>query len=379
MNDAAIAALRRRSIEASIRSLVILTPLNIQYLLGFQSNAYSRPLALVLPSEGAPTFIVPRLEDTQATMLTGLPDVRSYIEWPEGSRAGGSLDAEFRALLREVLRQRDLLRDRLGIERAMLVLPREPLMREATDPTEWVDVSGWVESLRMIKGPNDIENFRRAARVGAAGLDAGLAAARASASELEIRGAAIHGAYSAAAKIATDLPIIVNGNALVGARGAAIHAPAGRSRPADGDLVFVVLATSVGSSTCELSRTIVVGGRPTAEQLRVFGAVSRVHEVLRRLARPGAVASDLDLAARRTLAEFKLAEHMPMRAGHGLGAAGVEIPNIGTADPTPLQAGMVVSLEPGVCIPGFGAMLWSENYLITQDGAEKLTDYPVTL
>ncbi len=379
MNDAAIAALRQRSIDAGVQSLLISIPLNLQYLIGYQSNAYSRPIALILPSQGAPTFIVPRLEALQAAMLTRLSDIRSYVEWPEGSRAGGNIDAEFRALLREVLRERNLLRGRLGIERATLTSSREPALHEATEGTDWVDVSGWVESLRLIKSPEEVENFRRAARVAAAGLDAGLAAARVGASELEIRGAGIHAAFDAAATLATDLPIIVNGNALAGKRTAAIHAPAGRNRPAEGDLVFLVLAVSVGSSTCELSRTIVIGGRPTAEQLRLFRAVGQAHEVVRDLARPGAIASDLDLAARRTLAEFKLAEYLPMRTGHGLGAAGVESPNLGAADPTPLQAGMVLSIEPGVCIPDFGAMLWAENYLVTQGGAEKLTNYAIDL
>ena len=116
--------------------------------------------------------------------------------------------------------------------------------------------------------------------------------------------------------------------------------------------MFLVLSVAVAGAHCELSRTIVMGDAPTEEQRRMFRAVSSAHEAARALARPGTPASDLDRAARRALAVEKLAEHLTMRTGHGLGTAPVEAPNLGAGDETPLQAGMVISIEPGVCVPG---------------------------
>ena len=63
--------------------------------------------------------------------------------------------------------------------------------------------------------------------------------------------------------------------------------------------------------------------------------------------------------------------------GHGLGLAPVEAPNLGAGDETPLEAGMVISIEPGVCIPGAGGALWADNYVVTREGVEALTAYPV--
>jgi Xaa-Pro aminopeptidase/Xaa-Pro dipeptidase len=68
-----------------------------------------------------------------------------------------------------------------------------------------------------------------------------------------------------------------------------------------------------------------------------------------------------------------------MRTGHGLGLAPVEAPNLGAGDETPLQAGMVISIEPGVCVPGVGGALWADNYVVTPTGVEPLTAYPIDL
>jgi Xaa-Pro aminopeptidase len=69
-----------------------------------------------------------------------------------------------------------------------------------------------------------------------------------------------------------------------------------------------------------------------------------------------------------------------MRTGHGLGiSGGSESPQLGAADRTPLSPGMVVSIEPSVCIPGFGGVCWADNYVITEAGAEQLSDYPVVV
>ena len=65
-----------------------------------------------------------------------------------------------------------------------------------------------------------------------------------------------------------------------------------------------------------------------------------------------------------------------MRTGHGLGLAPVEAPNLGAGDETPLEAGMVISIEPGVCIPGAGGALWADNYVVTREGVERLDRLP---
>lgn len=375
----AVEALRQRARDADLAGVVVLSPVNLRYLSGFHSNAYSRPLALVVPTSGDPTLLVPKLEEHQAHDLSWVTDIRSFVEWAEGSRAGGSIEAEFQALLTEVLGERQLLKKRLGFERAAISAIREPVLKAAIPDVDWTDVSGWVEAVRLLKSAEETENHRLAAKIAAVGLDAGFALARDGRSEFEIRGAAIAAASDEAARTYPDRFVSVAGNALVGPRIAGIHAPASGTRARPTDLVFLVLSVSFEGSACELSRTVVAGATATPEQQCLFRAVRRAHEAARAAAKPGTPGRDVDVAARRALADFGLAEYLPMRAGHGLGFGGVEGPNLGAGDGTLLASGMIISIEPGVCIPGFGGVLWADNYRVTDKGLAQLTSYPIEL
>jgi Xaa-Pro dipeptidase len=369
--------LRARIREADVAAAVLVHPPNLRYLVGFHSNAYSRPLTLVVPTEGEPALLVPRLEELQAREMTSVADIRSYVEWDEGSAAGGRLDAEWHALLAGVLAERGLSAARLGLERAVLTGGAERGLTAALPKVAWSDASGWVERLRLVKSPKEVEHHCQAGQLAAVGLDAGLAAARAGGTELEIKGASVAAVLSEGARRCPALAVAAAGNALVGERIAAVHAPAGAWQAKPADPVFVVLSASVEGAHCELSRTIVVGDAPTDTQRRWFRSVARAHEAARQRARPGTPASDLDRAARGALRVDGLAEYFPMRTGHGLGLAPVEAPNLGAGDETPLEAGMVISIEPGVCVPGAGGALWADNYVVTPTGVEPLTAYPI--
>jgi Xaa-Pro dipeptidase len=377
MDSQRLDRLRARIREADLAAVMLVHPPNLRYLVGFHSNAYSRPLTLVVRADGNPTLLVPRLEELQAREMTRVADVRSYVEWDEGSAAGGRLDAEWRALVVDVLAEHGLAAARLGIERAVLTGGAEQGLHAVLPKVTWTDASGWVESLRLLKSPEEIEHHRRAGQLAAAGVDAGLAVARAGGSELEIKAASVAAVFTEGARRCPELAVAGAGNALVGERIAAVHAPAGARRAKPGDPVFVVLSASVEGAHSELSRTIVVGGVYTEQQRRWFRSVARAHEAARRCARPGTPASELDRAARGALRDDGLAEYLPMRTGHGLGLALGEPPNLGAGDETPLRPGMVISIEPGVCVPGAGGALWADNYVVTPSGVEQLTAYPV--
>jgi Xaa-Pro aminopeptidase len=332
----------------------------------------------VLGVDGALVMLVPRLEAAQARALTAVEDIRDYIEWDEQSRAGGAPEAEFESLLTEVLQERHLLGKPLAVEQSALTGARARRLAVRLEAGGSVDASGWVESLRIIKSGQEVSNHQRAIGLASKGLDAAFDAAARGDSEREIYAAAAHAMLTAAARDLPDEPVAVGGNAIVGARTASLHLPATGARPRPGDLVFVVLVAAVGGSWCELSRTIVAGAAPDGQQRHAFRAVARASAAARDRLRPGIAASEVDRAARQTIAAEGFADAQPMRTGHGLGfSSGSEAPQLGAADTTPLAAGMVVSIEPSICVPGFGGVCWADNFVITDDGARRLSEYPV--
>lgn len=369
--------LRARTSEQGCAGLVILNPVNLRYLTGYHSNAYSRPLALVLGVDAGMVLLVPRLEAAQARVLTSLEDIRDYIEWNENSRAGGAPDAEFEALLGEVLREKHLVDKPLALEEAALTTARArriaALCKRGT-----ADASGWVESLRIVKSTEEVLNHQRAAGLAGTGLDAALVAVARGDTERGIYAAAAHAMLTAAGRDLPDEPVAIGGNVIVGERTASLHLPATGARPRPGDLVFVVLVAAVGGSWCELSRTVVAAASPDAQQRRAFQAVARAAAAARDKLRPGERACDVDRVARQTIAAEGFLDAQPMRTGHGLGfSGGSEAPQLGAADTTPLAAGMVVSIEPSICVPGWGGVCWADNFVVTEDGPRRLSDYPV--
>jgi Xaa-Pro dipeptidase len=356
---------------------VILNPVNLRYLTGYHSNAYSRPLARVLGVDGSVVMLVPRLEAAQARALTAVDDIRDYVEWGENSRAGGAPDAEFEALLAEVLRENHLVGKPLALEEATLTASRAKRLAALCE-LGTVDASGWVESLRIVKSSQEVHNHQRAAALAATGLDVALLAVARGDTEREIYAAAAHAMLTAAGRDLPDEPVAIAGNAIVGERTASLHSPATGARPRPGDLAFVVLVATVGGSACELSRTVVAATSPDAQQRRAFQAVARAAAAARDKLRPGVAACDVDRVARRIIAAEGFRDAQPMRTGHGLGfSGGSEAPHLGAADSTPLAAGMVVSIEPSICVPGWGGVCWADNFVITEDGNRQLSDYPV--
>ncbi|HKB48116.1 MAG TPA: aminopeptidase P family N-terminal domain-containing protein, partial [Ktedonobacterales bacterium] len=268
----ALDAFRTRISAADCAAALVLNPVNIRYLTGYHSNAYSRPLTLVVPVHGDPVFLVPRLEAQQARTLTGVQDVRDYVEWADGAHAGGAPEAEWGALLADVLRS---TQGRIAVEEAALTPSRAKLLHNVLRLDLSLDATGWIDALRIVKSPQEVENHRRAAALAGVGIDAALAAVHRSASEREIYADAAHAMLTEAARAYPDEPVAVAGNAIVGPRTASLHLPATGIRPVAGDLVFIVLVASIGGSWCELSRTVIAAREASAEQARVFRAVAR--------------------------------------------------------------------------------------------------------
>jgi hypothetical protein len=228
-----------------------------------------------------------------------------------------------------------------------------------------------VERLRLVKSPAEVEHHRRAGELAAAGLDAGLAAARAGATELEIKGASIAAVLTEGARRCPILAVAAAGNALVGERIAAVHAPAGARPAKPGEPVFVVLSASAEGAHCELSRTIVVGDAPSEETPLVPAgrALTRRRGDGRcwnpgERARPGGA----QRAARGCWPVPPDAD----RARLGLAPGGAE-PRRRGRDAAP--AGMVISIEPGVCIPAPAAR--SGGHYVVRRPGEPTTTYPI--
>jgi Xaa-Pro aminopeptidase len=176
-----------------------------------------------------------------------------------------------------------------------------------------------------------------------------------------------------------------------GPRAALPHGRASDRVMGPGDLVVLDFGGVYDGYCVDLTRTVVLGS-PSAEAVRVHGAVVEAQQAAIAALAPGVALSDVDHAARAVLARHDLADRFVHGTGHGLGLEVHEAPRVGPARPAPhaplpgtvvlpdvLAAGMVVTIEPGAYIPGWGGVRIEDDLLVTATGAERLTRVPVML
>jgi Xaa-Pro aminopeptidase len=125
----------------------------------------------------------------------------------------------------------------------------------------------------------------------------------------------------------------------------------------------------------DMTRTVFLGRSP-AKVRRLYAAVLEAQAAARAAIRPGVLAGKVDAAARSVLRRHGLDQHFTHSTGHGLGIEIHEMPRLGRGDKTVLKQGMVVTIEPGVYLEGFGGIRIEDEVVVTARGAVDLTNAP---
>jgi Xaa-Pro aminopeptidase len=122
-----------------------------------------------------------------------------------------------------------------------------------------------------------------------------------------------------------------------------------------------------------------VTGRISPKFQRVYGIVLRAQTRAIAAIRPGATAREVDRAARSVIARAGYGRQFSHGLGHGLGLAVHEAPRLSAQSQTVLRPGMVVTVEPGIYLPGWGGVRIEDDVLVTRDGHQVLSSIPKQL
>jgi len=171
------------------------------------------------------------------------------------------------------------------------------------------------------------------------------------------------------------LPATAGFRGQIGADSAVPHAMASNAVMRRGDVLVTGAGAEVGGYLSELERTMILG-QPTAEQRRLFGLMLEIQSLAIDAIRPGVRCCDIDEATLAFYREHGLMDTWRHHTGHSIGYGMHEAPFLDVGDDTRLEAGMVLTVEPGIYVPGFAGFRHSDTVLVTDRGAELLTAYP---
>ncbi|HZR57944.1 MAG TPA: Xaa-Pro peptidase family protein [Terriglobales bacterium] len=224
-----------------------------------------------------------------------------------------------------------------------------------------------VERIRMVKDVEELKQLRSAVLVGSSLFDITVNRIRAGIKETEVAAELEYDARNAGAEGMSFSTIVASGK-----RSALPHGVASTAQiPSRGFVVcdFGVILTGYCS---DMTRTVHVG-RPTKEARHVYEAVLEAQMAAIAAVRSGVSGSDVDRAARNVLKKRGLAAYFTHSTGHGVGLEIHELPRIAAKQAETLRAGMVITIEPGVYIPGKFGVRIEDMVVVTEGGCEVLT------
>jgi len=371
MTSDRIERVRQEMGRLGVDGLLVGTPMNTAYLSGFVAVTYSRPMMVLIDFQGC-RLVIPELEEehAEARVADGI-SLHTYSDKDLGGLGGRSTQHLALEVIARLLGEGDVRR--LGFESA-LSYGNFQLLRDAVEG-ELVPVAGVVEGLRLRKIAAEADRVRQACAVADHGMKIEIDATRPGVSEMEIMAAGDAAMLKLAAEGHPDVVVTVGSRPVSGPNTEIPHSLTGPRRLRAGDVVIHGCGAAVAGYCSEVERTVFIG-RPSPEATAAFAAMYRSQRRGFEEIHPGARCCDVDRACRRVLEEAGYGRFILHRTGHGMGLEGHEAPYLSLADETVLEPGMVVSVEPGIYIPGLGGFRHSDTVLVTDAGCEILTGYP---
>ena len=359
------AALADSLAELEVGAILVTDPVNVRYLTGFTGSSgvlALTPSQAVLVSDG-------RYEEQIASEVDGVEVVIRPMTQKLPEAAGAALVS-------------------LGVNSAALeadhaTLALREVLGDAAPAVNFKHVRGAVQKLREVKDESEIARIREAVRVAEQAFEALRSRLRGSDTEKVLADTLDNLLRRGGARGSAFAPIVA-----AGARGALPHATPTGLTLAEGGILLIDWGADLEYKS-DLTRSFRTPFGPDSGEHdfeALFDAVNRAHEAAANSLRAGVAAKDVDRAARAVLERVPL-KNGPAGAttlsdvfthglGHGLGLEVHEAPDLRSSSGDVLEAGMVVTIEPGVYLPGWGGIRLEDDYLVTEGGSVRLSTLP---
>ena len=369
--------LLRRVAGRRLAGVVLFDAQYIRYFTSFNFLATERPVAVVADVSGELAVFVPEFEVERTRAETTFERVESYPEYPGTEHPMPILGR----LLVEMGITGALGADHDGYPG---ILGYEgPALSEVTR-SDVAPLGPLIESMMVRKSEAEVELIRESARwcehahrllqgysrPGVTEAQASLQAGHeATLAMLEALGPSYAGQQASSDGATAGF------RGQIGRRSAWAHAVAHNIGFQPGDVLVTETSAPVWGYNAELERAMIIG-EPTDEMRRLFDHAVASQQVAFDALRPGVTCADVDRAVLSYLEGNGLLRYWRQHVGHGIGLRNHEAPFLDVGDGTPIEPGMVFTVEPGLYDAGIGGFRHSDTVVVTPDGIEILTSYP---
>ncbi|HKV23030.1 MAG TPA: Xaa-Pro peptidase family protein [Candidatus Acidoferrum sp.] len=346
--EARVRALRKLVSAAGADVLLVSHQPNWFYLTGFTGES-----GMLLLGDGKTTLISDGRFSTQAR------DEAPSVQYREQK---GSLTSGVADLLKEKRWRR------AGYDPNHLTVSQFNALKKAVGSgVKWVPAPGLVESLRTRKESSELAIMRRAVKLGDQVISRAISLLKPGVTENEIAAEIEHQMRRGGASGPAFETIVAFGE-----RAALPHARPTAKRLKKNELVVLDLGVILAHYCSDITRTVYVGRAPSRVKTW-YGAVQRAQRDAIEAAKVGTSCGDVDAAARQTLTRYRLEQYFTHSTGHGLGLEVHEDPRLARGQTAQLESGFVVTIEPGIYIPGVGGIRIEDDVAVHSEKTEVLT------
>lgn len=350
------------SLRTSDLDAVILNPgPTLTHLTGLHFHLMERPVVLLFAKDQDPAIVLPELELQKVASLAYPLQVFPYPENP----------AEWDHAFRKAVQALGLEGKRIGVEPRQLRLLEFRHVKAGAPEADYPDASDVLSTLRLRKDPSEVEAMRRAVRIAQDALEATIPLIKMGMTEKELSSELVVQLLKHGSEPEMPFAPIVSG----GPNAANPHASPSERRLQAGDLLVVDWGATYDGYISDLTRTFAVG-EVEEEYKKIHEIVQEANAAGRAAGKPGVPCANVDKAARDVIEKAGYGIYFTHRTGHGIGMEGHEEPYMRGDNMQLLEPGMVFTVEPGIYLPNRNGVRIEDNVVITEKGADVLSDMP---
>jgi len=335
---------------------------NVFYLSGYYTDPHERLLALAVFQEEEPFLVCPAMEMQDAKRAGWGQEIIGYSD----------IENPWEMILHSINKRiKDVAK--AAIEKEHMNVERYEQLTQMFPKASFVSAEEKVRLLRMIKDAKELKIIEEACALADFAVEFGVSEIKEGKTELEVLNAL---EYALKQKGVTEMSFSTM--VLTGANAASPHGNPGETKIQKGDLVLFDLGVVVDRYCSDITRTVAYGDI-NDKQKEIYDTVLKAQLAAIEASRPGVTAADVDLTARRIIADAGYREYFPHRLGHGLGIGVHEYPSMTETNQLVIEEGMVYTIEPGIYVPDVAGVRIEDDIYISADGAKVLTKFPKEL